>query len=144
MERGLAVMAEGHANFAPRGRDIVCAGASALLYAYRAGLTALPSVKSLPLYATETVEYRRGPGKFVYTDVAQDRFLVISYGLNREDERTWQVIAEGLRLLAEAYPRNVRFLDGGRSGLASATTVEELFFEELCPVKQYEKGGECI
>ena len=144
IDRGLAVVAEGHANFAPKGKDIVCAGASALLYAYRARLMALPEVRALPLCSAEAGECRRGRGRFLYTDVTRDYFTVISYGLNREDEHAWQVIAEGLRLLAEAYPQNVRFLDGVRSGLAPAASVEELFFEISCPETLHMKGGECV
>ena len=38
---GMVLSAEGHAGMAPRGRDIVCAGVSALLYGFAAYLESL-------------------------------------------------------------------------------------------------------
>ncbi len=132
---GIAVCAEGHANFAPHGQDIVCAGASALLYGYHAFLTALPSVRELPSVSAGRGALRAGDsGLFLYEDVEADRFAVISQNLNGEDERAWRVISEGLRLLAEAYPENVCLLDEvqGTGAAASASLYE------------HEKGGECV
>ncbi|MBQ8339666.1 MAG: ribosomal-processing cysteine protease Prp [Clostridia bacterium] len=78
---------EGHAEYAPDGADIVCAGVSAL-------------VGSLLLYAKEC-----GNCRHLRTDSAPGRFfLSCRGGLGAAFDLT----ARGLAAIANSYPRNVR------------------------------------
>lgn len=106
-EDGMALVAEGHAGMAPRGRDIVCAGVSALLYGFAAYLESL-----IPCEAEGTphLECEEGDGALRLT----------THGLGGAERRGWAVVTAGLRLIEEAYPACVRLLDG----YSSATQYE--------------------
>ena len=98
-EDGLALSAEGHAEMAPYGRDVVCAGISALLFGYLAYLRERPPDKVGELPHLAWVE---GEG------VLQ----LETCGLGGADLQGWSVVEAGIRLIAEAYPDCVRLLDG--------------------------------
>lgn len=137
MEHGVAVYAKGHADFAPRGQDIVCAGVSALLYGYHAYLTTLPQFHGLREVAVPEdcgVLCISDCGAGLYVAPGQDSFTVISCRLDGEDERAWRVTEAGLRLLAESYPENVRLIDGEQE--------EEMI--SSAALTSHEKGGECV
>ncbi len=123
---GLEISAVGHAGFAERGQDIVCAGASALLFGFLAYLQA-----PLPV---ATAEGERG-GIGTAADGSGDRggtadaplpqvgrlearteagiLWVRTHGMDPIDTTAWAVTAAGLSLLAEHYPGHVR-LDTGK------------------------------
>lgn len=96
---GMVLSAEGHAGMAPRGRDIVCAGVSALLYGFAAYL------ESLAPRGTEDcphLECTEGDGIL----------RLVTHGLGGAERQGWAVVAAGLRLIEESYPACVRLWDG--------------------------------
>ena len=87
--------AYGHAAYAPRGADVVCAGVSALLFGY---LAYLRSVTGEDGETCGWVECAEGDG-----------FLHIrTYRMNGCDCAAWAVVSAGVRLIADAYPAHVR------------------------------------
>lgn len=96
---GLTLCAEGHAGMGPPGRDVVCAGVSALLYGFAAYLESLSP---------------RGDGAVAHLECFErDGFLrLTTCGLGGADLQGWLVVAEGLRLIEKMYPSCVRLLDG--------------------------------
>lgn len=106
-EEGLELLAEGHADYAPRGQDIVCAGVSALLYGY------LTYLRELPPIATAEVS---PPEERLWEIKEEDgRLWVRTRGLRGRDVEGFSSIEAGLRLLAGHYPHHVR-LDIYRKG----------------------------
>ena len=98
-EDGLDLFAHGHAGYAPRGQDVVCAGVSALLYGFIAYLEEL-----LPIATAEGSE-----GEFPSLRV-QDKDGVLSVqtrGMGGADLDGLGVIRAGLALMAVAYPAHV-------------------------------------
>ncbi len=92
---GLEITAVGHAGQGPRGRDIVCAGVSALLYGFIAYLEALPPIATAEEGGEEPhLECSEGEGLL----------RVTTRGLGGADTRGWRVTAAGLRLVEAAYP----------------------------------------
>ena len=95
-EDGLELSAHGHAGYAPRGQDVVCAGVSALIYGFIAYLEGL-----LPI-ATEKAA-RDGTPRLEVED--KDGILrVRTYGMGGADIVGSAVIRAGLGLIASAYP----------------------------------------
>ena len=95
---------KGHANYAPAGQDIVCAGASILMQAL-VWLTA--GADGVDCTASDGPE---GP-----------RIAVTAApGKNREESErlagSFELAKAGLALLAERYPDNLRFADTSRRG----------------------------
>ncbi|HZY96080.1 MAG TPA: ribosomal-processing cysteine protease Prp [Candidatus Cybelea sp.] len=82
----------GHADFAARGEDIVCAAASAILQAARLGLTE---------YAGANITPRQNPGELELTWSERDRDL--------ESVRAIAATAElAIEQIAQRYPAHVR------------------------------------
>ena len=90
----MEMTAEGHAGYGERGSDIVCAGVSALLYA-------------LVVYLQDTAQQR---GVEQTQQREREGYLwVRCQGLTAFDASALAVTNTGLRLIAAAYPRHVRF-----------------------------------
>ena len=95
-EDGLELSAHGHAGYAPRGQDVVCAGVSALIYGFIAYLEGL-----LPI-ATEKAA-RDGTPRLEVED-KDDVLWVRTYGMDGADTAGLAVIRAGLGLIASCYP----------------------------------------
>ena len=98
-EDGLDLFAHGHAGYAPRGQDVVCAGVSALLYGFIAYLEEL-----LPI-ATAADSEEESPSLRV-----QDKDGVLSVqtrGMGGADLDGLAVIQAGLGMIASTYPAYV-------------------------------------
>ena len=97
-EDGLEVEACGHAAYAPRGADVVCAGVSALLYGYLAYLRSVTG---------EDGEMR---GRVAFAE--GDGYLrICTRCMKGCDAAAWAVVSAGLRLIADAYPAHVRLTE---------------------------------
>lgn len=92
---GLEVLAEGHADYAPRGQDIVCAGVSALLFGY------LSYLESRPPIATAEGDFT------VERELGEGRMSIRTRGWGGLDRTAWAVVEAGLALLSDTYPRHV-------------------------------------
>ena len=80
--------AEGHAEFAPKGQDIVCAAVSALM---------------------QTLAYSLDSGTVTCAD---DRNLMVVQAKQGTDSLAkFELVADGLILLADAYPEHVRYIN---------------------------------
>lgn len=99
-EDGLEVVAAGHAAYDTPGRDIVCAGVSALLFGFVSYLGGLcrPVPAEAMTAGAPAVSHRVGDG---YLRVRTRR-------MSGADETAWAVTAAGLALIAEAHPTRVR------------------------------------
>ncbi|MBR6782608.1 MAG: ribosomal-processing cysteine protease Prp [Clostridia bacterium] len=100
-EDGLELSAHGHAGYAPRGQDVVCAGVSALLYgfiSYLEGLLPIATEKTpregTPRLETPQLEVEEGDGLL----------KVRTYGMGGADLDGLAVIRAGLGLIASGYP----------------------------------------
>ena len=98
-EDGVELSAHGHAGAAPRGQDVVCAGVSALLYAFVAYLEGLP-----PIATAEAVE---GKNPHLVVSEGDGLLEVKTFGLGGKDRDALAVICEGLGLIASRYPAHV-------------------------------------
>ena len=87
-EKTLRVKAEGHAGFAKRGEDIVCAAVSILMYCYVAELIRL-GVK--PQIRDEGESLEIAPRKNL-----------------DEAKAAFETVSSGFRLLADDYAKHVR------------------------------------
>ena len=100
---GLELSAVGHADRAPRGQDIVCAGVSALLYGFIAYLETLSPIATAGAHREAPhLECSEGDGLL----------RVVTRGLGGADLRGWAVTSAGLRLIQSAYPDAVSLCDG--------------------------------
>ena len=99
---GLEITAVGHAEQAPRGQDIVCAGVSALLYGFIAYLETLP-----PIATAEA----SGEVPHLTCSEGEGLLRVKTRGLGGADTLGWAVTAAGLRLIQTAYPACVALHD---------------------------------
>lgn len=98
---GLELWARGHAGYASRGQDIVCAGVSALLFGYIAYLEGLsPS-------ATEDGSSSEGGIPHLEITEGDGYLRVRTRGLVGQDVEGWRVTESGLSLIASAYPAYV-------------------------------------
>ena len=80
--------AEGHAEFAPKGQDIVCAAVSALM---------------------QTLAYSLDSG---IVTCADDRNLMVVQAKQGTDSLAkFELVTDGLILLADAYPEHVRYIN---------------------------------
>ena len=80
--------AAGHAGFAPAGQDIVCAGASTLM---------------------QTLAYSLDSGTVTCAD---DRNLMVVQAKQGTDSLAkFELVTDGLILLADAYPEHVRYIN---------------------------------
>ena len=80
--------AEGHADFAPKGQDVVCAAVSALM---------------------QTLAYSLDSGTVTCAD---DRNLMVVQAKQGTDSLAkFELVTDGLILLADAYPEHVRYIN---------------------------------
>ncbi len=116
---GMEISAVGHAGYDRAGRDIVCAGVSALLFGF---LTYLRS--SLPVATAKNgamCPFRMSGGSgdcgeretentsaSVEHRVGEGSLWIRTHGMKETDTAAWAVTAAGLFLLAEHYPGHVR------------------------------------
>lgn len=93
---GLCMTASGHAGFAPNGKDIVCAGVSALSYAAAEYLTQMHQwgkLEKAPVIVMEPGEIRLECRPHITAE--------------SEAEHVFRYLEIGCRLIAESYPNNV-------------------------------------
>lgn len=98
---GLTLSAVGHAGFAPRGQDVVCAGVSALLYGFVAYLEGLAPI------ATAGASLAGGEVPHLEVSEGDGRLTVKTHGLGGQDTAGFGVTEAGLRLIAACYPAYV-------------------------------------
>ena len=107
-----AISVSGHAGFAPKGGDIVCAAASILMYALkaaaddsRAGSSDAGSraIRESPLQSGETGQDAAD------ATMGDDRFNLFSLTGRETDREAFRFAALGYWLLARNYPDNVKF-----------------------------------
>ena len=98
---GLELTAVGHAEQAPRGEDIVCAGVSALLYGFVAYLEGLAPI------ATAGASLAGGEVPHLEVSEGDGRLTVRTHGLGGQDTAGFGVTEAGLRLIAACYPAYV-------------------------------------
>ena len=95
-EDGLELSAHGHAGYAPRGQDVVCAGVSALLYGFIAYLEGLAPIATVGVLEGDTLGW---------TAKDEDGILSIqTRGMGGADLDGLAVIQAGLGLIASSYP----------------------------------------
>lgn len=98
---GVDIHAVGHAGYAPRGADVVCAGVSALLYGFVASLDDLSSVATAE-------ESGCSEEFFHWTAFESDGELrVRTRGCTSRIEGGVSVVVAGLSLIARTYPQLV-------------------------------------
>ncbi len=125
---GLEISARGHAGYAKRGEDIVCAGVSALLFGFlhhlvmshspsaeadgAAGASRSPAFdgsgdrRTWGAEATlPALEYRMEEGAL----------WIRTHGMDGADSSAWAVTRAGLALLERDYPAHVRLTEDARS-----------------------------
>lgn len=85
-----ALRVSGHAQYAPKGADIVCAAASVLVYAL--------------LEAAGGAEELEPPGQ-----TADSVAPLFALRGGEGDREAFRVVAGGFRLLARQFPENVKF-----------------------------------
>ena len=95
---GLTLSAVGHAGFAPRGQDVVCAGVSALLYGFVAYLEGLAPI------ATAGAPSLGGAYPHLEVSEGDGALRVITRGLGGRDIDGFAVTLAGLSLIAACYP----------------------------------------
>lgn len=108
---GVEIFASGHAGFAPAGQDIVCAGVSALVFGTMA-------------YLSDTANAQRAAGRAAVCqpDRGTDWVWIMTRGYSDGmDRHAARQLAAGVRMMAEAYPQNVRLLRQSVGAQASAT-----------------------
>lgn len=89
-----SLLLHGHAGYAEAGKDIVCAGLSALMFSIPASLNARGIKYAIDLGATE------GEARIkAYPDTDERYACMIIF----------ETIAEGLALMAEHHPDNVKY-----------------------------------
>lgn len=95
-EDGVELSAHGHADYAPRGRDVVCAGVSALLYGFVAYLEGLSPIA--------TAESSDGEIPHLEVEEGDGLLRVRTFGMGGRDLDGAAVIQAGLGLIASCYP----------------------------------------
>lgn len=88
-----SVTCTGHAGFAEKGQDIVCASATMLAYTLAENLLEMPG-------AVDDVKHIFTDGKIEVSAVAKDSMASVI-------ELVFDVIVTGMRMLADQYPEHV-------------------------------------
>lgn len=109
----LRLEAAGHADYAPAGQDIVCAGASTLMQALVYLLAGEETARS------DAWDEPDGPRLAVCVDAPVEPWV----------QGAFELAKAGFTLLAERYPDNLRFADISRGGMQSMMDLQ-LFAEE--------------
>ncbi len=118
---GLEITAVGHAGYATRGQDVVCAGVSALLFGLLSYLVAASS--DVGMRETVIDGYSSGDCQNQKTALAHLRGSVerrvedgslwlLTHDMHGVDMTAWSVTAAGLALIAKQYPGHVRLETG--------------------------------
>ena len=121
-EDGLEISAVGHAGFDARGRDVVCAGVSALLFAYLHYLRTLSPSAAADETELTLQEGRDGLGGFVTPAcgrvsslveyrIDEGHVWVRTHGMKGADEAAWAVTRAGLDLIVREYSAYVTISD---------------------------------
>ena len=105
-EDGLELSAHGHAGYAPRGQDVVCAGVSALLYGFISYLEGLFSIatEKTPREGAPRLETPQLETPQLEVEDKDDVLWVRTYGMGGADTAGLTVIRAGLGLIATCYP----------------------------------------
>ncbi len=122
-EDGLEISAVGHAGFDRWGRDIVCAGVSALIFGYLAYLESLPSVATTEEELVDMNSFTDSSGDCrnrgehdsrmtVMYRIGEGKLWIQTRNMKGKDTAAWAVTAAGLFLLAAHYPGHVRLETG--------------------------------
>ena len=85
-EDNLIIILSGHADYAPKGKDIVCAGVSALAFTY----------------AKHLGGYERKENGMILKAKSKDE----------SEKMLFKMITEGMRLIANDYPKNFLLTKG--------------------------------
>ena len=88
------IHAKGHANYAERGKDIVCASVSMLIY------TLIESIDENDLSAPAVIEMREGETLIRVKPKSENRGKICA---------VFEVIANGFKLLQKNFHENVKF-----------------------------------
>lgn len=88
-EHDMTLQASGHAGFAPKGQDIVCAAVSCLM---------------------QTLAYSVDGGTAT-RDPDGDNVLRVQAAQSFDTQAKFELVTDGLMLLAQQYPENVRFVN---------------------------------
>lgn len=87
--KDMSLQASGHAGYAPRGQDIVCAAVSTLM---------------------QSLAYSVDSGT-VTCDPGGDNILRVQASWSLDTLAKFELVMDGLMLLAQQYPANVRFVN---------------------------------
>lgn len=98
---GCVLECRGHANFAPHGQDIVCAGVSALCIAFLQRMQTLEAEGVAHLVKQHVVDGELSM-EIVFSEERVSRMIAQS---------AVETAAAGFRALAEMYPNNVEFAE---------------------------------
>ena len=144
-EGASTLLVRGHAGYAAPGRDIVCAGVSALVFAYLSYLDGLAapdrstvggenesatatSDGQVPLSqdasGAEKPADDTSSAPCVRRRLGNGMLEVTSRGIP-EEQNAWALVRTGIALLAEAYPNHVR-LHGPSVGVADDTIINTM------------------
>lgn len=88
------IHAKGHANYAERGKDIVCASVSILIY------TLIASIDEKDLSSPPVIELREGETLIKVKPKSENIGKICA---------VFEVIANGFELLQKNFPENVKF-----------------------------------
>lgn len=88
------IHAKGHANYAERGKDIVCASVSILIY------TLIESIDERELSSPPVIEAKAGETLIRVKPKSENRGKICA---------VFEVIANGFELLQKNFPENVKF-----------------------------------
>ena len=94
---GTTLQVQGHAGAAPHGQDLVCAAASALVYALAQRLTELHGGLESP------PQIRLKPGDAIISVLAKK-------GYEKTVEEDFRLICSGFKLLESRYPQRVQVM----------------------------------
>lgn len=89
------IHAKGHANYAERGKDIVCASVSVLIY------TLIESIDESDLSTPAVIDVREGETLIRVKPKSENRGKICA---------VFEVIANGFELLQKNFPKNVKFV----------------------------------
>ena len=98
-EKNVTLEVSGHAGYAPNGADIVCAAASILVQ------TLLKNLIRYKNHGWYTLEYEMGDGKAYIHCRTNGYFSFIV--------EMFRFTMEGLKMLAQEYPKHIRIEEGG-------------------------------
>ena len=99
IQDGFNITATGHAGYAPKGEDIVCSAVSAII-----GTLARALEEGSELLEDKTIKLKDGDSEL--DCVPKEEYTV-------NVQMIYWTILIGLNAIAESYPENVIFIEGG-------------------------------